>query len=99
MKKNRRNVMLRCDCGAETVVFSKYIFRREVDYEISIEDSYLGKRDYRGFFGRLKRAWHAFIDKPICFSSVYCENEEDMRKFLTECLVVLNLEEEYQDED
>ncbi len=94
----RRSVILRCDCGAEAVVFSKYIFNKEIDYDISIEDAYLGKQDYKGFFGRLKRAWKAFTDQPLCYASVYCEKEADMRKFLTECLVVMNKEEDLADE-
>lgn len=95
----RRNVTLRCDCGAEAVVFSKYVFNNEIDYEISIEDAYLGKRDYRGFFGRLKRAWKAFKDQPLCYSSVYCEKEADMRNFLTECLAAMDHEEELANEE
>ena len=90
---NKKTVTLRCACGAEAVVFSKYTFKNEVDYDISIEDSYIGYCGTKSFFGRLKRAWKAFIDKPLCYASVYCESKEDMKTFLTSCLSLMNTEE------
>lgn len=93
---NKKTVTLRCACGAEAVVFSKYIFKNETDFDISVEDSYLGG-SYKGFFGRLKRAWGAFIDKPVCYSGVYCEDKEKMRAFLVDCLELLDMEEEIDD--
>ncbi len=92
MKVNKRTVILRCDCNSEAIVFSKYIYNNETDYDISFEDSYLGS-DYNGFFGRLKRAWKAFIDKPVCYTSIYCEDEDKMRKFLADCLTLIDSEE------
>ena len=95
---NKKTVTLRCGCGAEAAVFSKYTFKNEVDFDISIEDSYLGNCSTKGFFGRLKRAWKAFIDQPVCYASVYCENEDAMKAFLTDCLALLNSKEEQVDE-
>lgn len=90
---NQKTVTLRCACGAEAVVFSKYTFKDETDFDISIEDSHLGG-NYKGLFGRLKRAWGAFIDKPVSYSGVYCEDKDKMRAFLTESLALLDAEEE-----
>ena len=94
----QEKVILRCEDGQEAVVFTKYIhnptltngvkFGNEIDYEINIEDTYVGG-DYKGFFGRLKRAWKAFRAKPVIYTGVYCENKDKMKKFLTDCLELL----------
>lgn len=96
------NVTLRCDDGAEVVVFTKYNFKtlihrnehtdsikEDISYEICIKDDYTGG-DYKGFFGRLKRAWRAFWDKPVVYTGIYCEDKEKMRKFLCNCLDLID---------
>lgn len=95
MKQDK--VILRCDDGAEAAVFTKYSFmsrycgldgygiKDEVNYEICIEDDYVGG-EYKGFFGRIKRAWRAFTDKPVVYTGIYCADKDKMRKFLTDCL-------------
>lgn len=84
-----KHISLRCDDGAEAVVFTKYIYnpivKNNIDYEITVEDSYTGG-DYKGFFGRLKRAWRAFTDKPVVYTGIYCEDKEKIRKFLADCI-------------
>ena len=83
-------VTLRCDDGAEAVVFTKYTHHiLDIDYEICVEDSYTGG-DYKGFFGRIKRAWRAFWDKPVVYAGIYCEDKEKMRKFLCDCLDLID---------
>lgn len=82
---NAKNIYLRCDDNAEMVVFTRYDWRDgEVNYEFSIEDSYCGG-DFKGIKGRLKRAWKAFWAKPICYTGIYCQDSERMRKFLKDC--------------
>lgn len=85
----QEQITLRCEDGAEVVVFTKYIYNpivaNNIDYEITIEDSYIGG-DYKGFFGRIKRAWRAFWDKPVIYTGIYCEDKDKMRKFLCDCL-------------
>ena len=84
MKQER--VTLRCEDGAEVAVFEKYTYSDgDINYEFSIEDDYVGG-DYKGFFGRIKRAWRAFWDKPVVYTGIYCEDEKKMRKFLCDCL-------------
>lgn len=84
--ENVKDIYLRCDCHAETVVFSKFEWQHgDVDYDISIEDAYCCG-DYMGIKGRFKRAWKAFWAKPIYYNSVYCQDPERMRKFLEDCL-------------
>ena len=95
---NGKQITIRCNDGQEAAIFSRYDFNNlDSTYEISFEDSYIGG-DYRGFFGRLKRAWRAFIDKPVIYTSVYCEDKEKMRSFLTSCinLVIDDDEDEIQ---
>lgn len=94
-------VNLRCDDGAEAVVFKKYNFRTmycnsnefgvkdSFSYEISIEDDYIGG-EYKGFFGRIKRAWKAFWDKPVVYTGMYTEDKDKMRKFLCDCLDLID---------
>ena len=97
----QEQIILRCEDGAEAVVFSKYTYEKtfirlpdifsefENSYEINVEDSYIGG-DYKGFFGRIKRAWRAFWDKPVVYSGIYCEDVNEMRKFLYDCLDLVN---------
>lgn len=90
-------VTLRCDDGAEAAVFTKYHFysdsekATEFNYEICIEDDYVGG-EYKGFFGRLKRAWRAFTDKPVVYTGIYCEDKQKMRQFLVDCLNLIDKE-------
>lgn len=98
----QEHITLRCKDGQEAVVFTKYTYKtlvtncsakefisEDIDYEISIEDSYTGG-DYKGFFGRIKRAWRAFWDKPVVYTGIYCEDERKMRQFLYDCLDLVN---------
>jgi hypothetical protein len=87
---NHKDVSLRCDDNAETVVFTRYDWNDGYkDYDISIEDSYCGG-DFMGIKGRFKRAWRAFWAKPIYYSGVYCEDGKRMRKFLEDCLSLMD---------
>lgn len=87
MKVN--NVIFRCKDHAEALVFSKHEYEDfDVDYEINLEDSYCGG-DYMGIKGRFKRAWHAFWAKPIYYSGVYTDSAKDIKKWLTDCLALL----------
>ena len=89
---DRKEIRLRCEDDAETVVFSKYTYEDNTnDYEFTIEDSYCGG-DYMGIKGRFKRAWKAFFAKPICYTGVYCSNKKRMKKFLKDCLNVMDKE-------
>jgi hypothetical protein len=98
---NTNQVILRCEDKQEAVVFTKYEFKtpvyhsdgnisieKDIDYEISVEDSYIGG-NYKGLFGRIKRAWRAFIDKPIVYTGIYCEDKDKMRQFLGDCLNIV----------
>ena len=86
----QEQITLRCEDGQEAVVFTKCIHHiLDIDYEITVEDSYIGG-DYKGFFGRIKRAWRAFWDKPVVYTGIYCEDERKMRQFLYDCLDLVN---------
>lgn len=89
--ENAKSIFLKCDCHAETVVFTRFKWDHDnsTDYDISIEDSYCGG-NYMGINGRFKRAWKAFWAKPICHAGVYIEDPERMKKFLQECLELMN---------
>ena len=87
----QEHITLRCEDGAEVVVFTKYTYKYDnsIAYDISVEDSYTGG-DYKGFFGRIKRAWRAFWDKPVVYTGIFCEDEKKMRKFLCDCLKLVD---------
>lgn len=93
-----KTVILRCTDNAEAVVFTKYCYNHPSeslstpDYEITVEDSYVGG-SYRGFFGRLKRAWAMFKEKPVVYTGVYCEDKEKMKKFLIDCIELIDKED------
>ena len=86
---NEKSVFLKCDCHAETAVFTRFNWdfkeEEDVDYELSIEDAYCC-HDHMGINSRFKRAWHAFWAKPICRNSVYIGDKERVKKFLEDCL-------------
>ena len=89
----QEHITLRCEDGAEALVFTKYHYKTFVHdiahYEINVQDDYTGG-DYKGFFGRIKRAWRAFWDKPVVYTGIYCEDEKKIRKFLYDCLDLMN---------
>lgn len=97
----QKQITLRCEDGAEAVVFTKYTYDRAImklpdslvefedNYEICVQDDYTGG-DYKGFFGRIKRAWRAFWDKPVVYTGIYCEDVNKMRKFLCDCLDLID---------
>lgn len=96
----QEQITLRCEDGAEAVVFTKYTYSTvcsraaivdpdSIDYEINVQDDYIGG-DYKGFFGRIKRAWRAFWDKPVVYTGVYCADKDKMRKFLIDCLDLID---------
>lgn len=87
---NSKDIYLRCDDRAECAVFSRHDWRDgDIDYEFTIEDSYCCG-NYMGIKGRFKRAWHAFWAKPIYHTGVYCEDGKRMRKFLEDCLSLMD---------
>lgn len=89
MVDKSKEVNMRCDCCAEMASFIRHDWEyQDVDYELTIEDSYCGG-DYMGIKGRFKRAWRAFWAKPIYYLGVYCEDGKRMRKFLEDCLHIM----------
>lgn len=90
--KKRNRLILRCTDDMETLAFVQDIYYDgECYYDVSIEDSYCGG-DYKGILGRFKRAWRAFFAKPVIYTSV-CPKEEDLKKWLEDCLAVINEKE------
>lgn len=89
-----KNVTLRCDDGLEAVVFNKYSYGEKYtpSFEINVEDSYVGKGYYRGVLGRLRRAFTAFVEPPVIYTGICCEDKAKIKKFLTDCLELLDEE-------
>ena len=84
-----KNITLRCDCNAEAVVFTKYIYDdSDKSYGLSFEDDYK-KSQFSGLFGRFKRAWYAFKSKPVVHMDVFTDDKENMRKFLSDCISLI----------
>ena len=87
-----KNITLRCDCNAEAVVFTKYEYADgDKSYGISFEDDYK-KSEFSGLFGRFKRAWYAFKSKPVVHMDVFTDDKNKMRKFLSNCLNLIDEE-------
>lgn len=90
---NRKDIYFRCEYDSDTIVFSRYDWEHknsiETDYEMAFQDAYCGGY-YSGVKGRFKRAWNAFFAKPITYTSVYCEDADRMRKFLEDCLALMD---------
>lgn len=85
-------VSIRCEDNLEVCAFTRYEYKNaRPDFDISIADSFIGY-EYQGFFGRFRRAWRAFWDKPVVYTSVCCEDKEKMKKFLTDCLALVEEE-------
>lgn len=91
--REAKSVEMRCDDRAENLVFTKYEYEpyqtidsvvHDVDYEITLEDSYCGPR-----YNRFVRAWKAFWGKPIYYSGVYTNDKEKVKKWLRDCLALL----------
>lgn len=91
--KEVKSVEMRCDDRAENLVFTKYEYEpyqtidsvvRDVDFEITLEDSYCRTR-----CNRFVRAWKAFWGKPIYYSGVYTDDKEKVKKWLLDCLALL----------
>lgn len=91
MVESEKTVYLQCDCRSETVEFSYVKWADgEVNCEINIMDSYCGNNGYMGITGRFKRAWHAFWAKPICYNGVFAADVSKVRRFLEECLALVD---------
>lgn len=91
-----KNITLRCDCNAEAVVFTKYIYDDgDKSYGLSFEDDYK-KSQFSGLFGRFKRAWYAFKSKPVVHTDVFTDDKENMRKFLADCISVIVEDDEIE---
>ena len=83
--------MIRCEDNAEKLIFERTVWDDGDEmYEFSIVDDYIGGSGYHGLFGRIRRAWHAFRDKPIYYAGIVVNDKERARKFLNECLEMLD---------
>ena len=89
-----KSVELRCDDRAENLVFTRYEYKPTAmdhdpsifyDYEINLEDSYCRTR-----CNRFVRAWKAFLGKPIYYSGIYTSDKRKVKKWLKDCLKLVN---------
>lgn len=91
MNATIKSAMIRCEDNAEKLVLERTIWEDGDEwFEFSVLDDYVGGTGYQGFFGRLRRAWRAFRDRPICYTGIVVEDKERARQFLNECLAVLD---------
>ena len=85
-----KDVSIRCEDKVEMLTFIRHVWGNgDNDYEVVIEDAYCGG-DYMGIKGRFKRAWKAFWAKPVYYNAIYCEDGKRMRKFLEDCLNLMD---------
>ena len=72
-----------CTDGAETLEFCATFFNDK--------DAYLGNTyGPNHLFSRIKRAWKAFIGKPIYCAEVLSDNTENILTWLEECKTTIN---------
>ena len=84
MEKERKMVILPCDCRCCMFVVEKTIWQDgEVDYDISIQDSRYD-HNYNTCWGRVKRAIMVLFGKPVYFNDVYIESEEKYKQLLSD---------------
>ena len=80
-----------CNDHCGMLVFDRTIWAKDDELlEFSFMDSYIGRREYQGLFGRLRRAWHALVSKPLYYAGIVIVEKERARKFLEECLDILD---------
>ena len=91
MRETSMRTEIQCDDHAELLSFERTIWAKDDELlEFSIMDSYIGNRQYQGLLGRFRRAWNAFIAKPICYAGVVVMEKDRARSFLNKCLDILN---------
>lgn len=89
MRETVTSVCLKCDDHEEMLEFSRIEWSRDdVDYEVSIKDSYCGG-DYRGIIDHFRRAWRAFWGKPIYYTSIYVDDPARVKEFLERCVAMM----------
>lgn len=89
LREDTKEVFIRCEDCAETVVFMRHDWEdSKVSYEILVQDSYCDS-GMSGIRGRLRRAWHAFWEKPISYTGVYIEDGARVKQFLQDCLALV----------
>ena len=83
---------LLCADGAETLEFCATFFNdKDCILSFAIKDAYLGNTyGPNHLFSRIKRAWKAFIGKPIYCAEVLPNNTENILTWLEECKTTLN---------
>ena len=92
MSFKEKSLYLPCDDYGETLVIDKICYsNNEVDYDISIQDSYLGNKDTLKM--RIKHAFQILFKKPVYYADIFV-NEKRMKDFLIK-LNDLVLEDEY----
>lgn len=97
MRETITSKYLRCDDHAETLEFTRIEWdANDIDYEINIVDAYCGG-DRMGIAGRFRRAWHAFWAKPIYHNSIYVDDPARVKKFLEECLGMMEECKDHQE--
>lgn len=91
MDREVKIAIIRCEDYEEALVFDRSIWGDgEEWYEFSIKDDYIGGSEYQGFFGRLRRAWRAFRDKPVCYTSVLVDDKRRVKQFLNDCIALVD---------
>lgn len=86
-----------CVDGCTHLVVAKWSDMEGVD--ISFVDSNLVGQGYSSIWGRIKRAWHTLIDKPIYYSTVILPSTEVARlTFDLNRILIAELNEEAENQ-
>lgn len=91
MNRHYLTASILCDDLAEMLVFNRIIMGDEHELaEFSIMDSSVVKNEFNGVLGRLRRGWRAFREQPIFYAQVVVSDSERAKRFLKECIDILD---------
>ena len=80
MSFKEKSLYLPCEDYGETFVVNKFYYDAdEIEYDISIQDSYLGNKDTLKM--RIKHAFQILFKKPVYYADIFV-NEKRMKDFL-----------------
>lgn len=91
---DKRFVILPCDCRCAMMVVERIEWDDgDVDFDISVQDSYYDK-SHNSLWGRLRRAAKALVGKPVCFNDVYIQDPDRFRQWVSELAAIADDEGE-----
>lgn len=84
--KKEKSIYLKCEYGCETLVVNKIKWQDdELNYEISIKNSYLGWKEGT-IWNRIKRAFRVLCGKETIYADIWVEDESRLSGFIDDLI-------------